>query len=98
MHCTDPKIQDLNDLRDYVYRTLCHQNDFEVGAFDLTERYLVRSGDPCGIYFCLHGPRSVRLTAIWETEGNTIRFYSATGERLLKTKLTQTVGVSLAAA
>ncbi len=44
---------------------------------------------PCGIFFCLHGPRDVRLTAIWETERNTILFYGATGERLHKTQLAE---------
>lgn len=83
------QIRNINDLRQYVYETLCNQNDFELGAFQITERILVRGGKPCGIYFCLHGPRSVKLTAIWETVQNSILFYSSTGERLLKTQLTQ---------
>ena len=94
MHTSKLKIHNLIDLRDFVYTTLCEQNDFEVGAFELSERYLVRSGRPCGIFFCVHGPRSVRVTAIWEVEGNTILFYGATGERLLKTRLTQQVGIA----
>jgi len=84
-----PRIQNLDELKQYVYETLCQQNDFELGAFQITERILVRSDKPCGIYFCLHGPRSVKLTAIWETEQNTILFYGSTGARLEKTQLTQ---------
>lgn len=83
------QIRNITDLRQYVYETLCNQNDFELGAFQTTERILVRGGKPCGIYFCLHGPRSVKLTAIWETERNTILFYGSAGERLQKTQLTQ---------
>ncbi len=80
-------IQDLGDLRHYVHETICHQNQLEPGAFAVSERILVRGRRPCGIFFCLHGPRSVKLTAIWETDRNTVLFYSSSGERVLKTQL-----------
>jgi hypothetical protein len=98
MQTESPIIQSLNDLRQFVYQTLCDQNDLEIGAFDITERFLVRSGVPCGMYFCLHGPRSVRLTAIWAAVENTVRFYGSTGERLLKTQLQAAVKLELAVA
>ncbi len=82
-------IHDLSDLRTYVHYTLCQQNQLEPGAFEVTERILVRGQRPCGIFFCLHGPRSVKLTAIWETDRNTILFYGSAGERVLKTQLVQ---------
>lgn len=81
------ELKGLADLRQYVYETLCSHHDLVVGAFPLTERILVRSGKPCGMYFCLHGPRSVRLTAIWETDHNSVLFYGPTGEKLSKTHL-----------
>jgi hypothetical protein len=81
-------IQDLYDLRKYVHDTLCEQNELVSGAFAMTERVLIRGQKPCGMYFCLHGPRSVKLTAIWETDRNTILFYGSNGERLQKTQLT----------
>ncbi|MCU0880601.1 MAG: hypothetical protein MUF06_22760 [Pirellulaceae bacterium] len=80
-------VQDLSDLRNYVQQTLCDQNQLELGAFEVTERILVRGRRPCGIFFCLHGPRSVKLTAIWETDRNTVLFYSSSGERVQKTQL-----------
>lgn len=83
------QIQDLNDLRNYVHHTLCEQNQLEPGAFEVTERILVRGRRPCGVFFCLHGPRSVKLTAIWETERNTILFYGSSGERTHKDHLVQ---------
>src|SRR5690349_10097140 len=82
-----PQIHDLDDLRNYVYANLCHHEQLEPGAFPMTERILARSGQPCGMYFCLHGPRSVKFTAIWETERNTILFYGSTGERFHKAQL-----------
>ena len=81
------QIQNLNDHRNYVHYTLCEQNELERDAFDITERILVRGKRACGIYFCLHGPRSVKLTAIWETDRNTILFYNSQGERIHKTSL-----------
>jgi len=91
------EVQCLEELRDYVHQTLCDVNDFEVGAFEITERYLVRKGAPCGIYFCLHGPRSVKLTAIWETDKNTVLFYGSTGERVYKTELRRAPALAKAA-
>ena len=83
------QIDNLNDLRSYVHQTICDQNELEPGVFPVTERFLVRGRKPCGIFFCLHGPRSVKLTAIWETDRNTILFYSSSGERVLKAQLVQ---------
>ena len=85
---TDPlQIKNIKQLRQFVSHTLCKQNDFEEGIFQVTERILTRGTQPCGIFFCLHGPRSVKLTAVWETEKNSILFYGSTGERFKKTML-----------
>ena len=81
------EIQDLSDLRKFVYATLCDQNELVIGTFQMSERILVRSGKPCGIYFCVHGPRSVKLIAIWETEQNSVLFYGSSGERKLKVRV-----------
>lgn len=84
----DPvRINDLTELRQYVHQTLCDQNELEIDAFHMTERQLLRSQRPCGRYFCLHGPRSVRFVAIWDSERNSVLFYDATGERREQTRL-----------
>jgi len=83
------RIPHLNGLREYVYETICRHEQLELGAFQMTERILLRGGRPCGVHFCLHGPRSVKVTAIWETIRNTILFYGSTGERFHKTQLTE---------
>lgn len=83
------EFENLLQLREFVAHTLCQQNDFEVGIFQVTEKVLKKSGRICGIFFCLHGPRSVKLTAVWETENNSILFYGSTGERFKKTVLHQ---------
>lgn len=87
MLASSRQIYHLNDLRKYVNETLCHNDQLEIGAFQMTERILMRGGRPCGIFFCLHGPRSVKFTAIWETDRNTILFYGSTGQRFQRTQL-----------
>lgn len=86
-HETD--IHSLDQLRDYVYEVLCNYDNLEPGMFQMTEEILVRGNAPCGIHFCLHGPRQVKYTAIWETDGNTILFYGSAGERFHRTQLTE---------
>jgi hypothetical protein len=68
-------------LRKLVSKVLCKQSDFEEGIFSISERMLKRGQEMCGIFFCLHGPRSVKLTAVWEREDNSIRFYGSNGEK-----------------
>jgi hypothetical protein len=92
------RLQNLDHLREYVNKILCHYDQLEVGAFRMTERILVRAGKPCGIFFCLHGPRSVKVTAIWELERNTILFYSSTGERFHRTRLSMAPALAECAA
>jgi hypothetical protein len=81
------QIDNLDDLREYVNVTLCEHCHLQIGAFRMTERVLVRSGKPCGVYFCVHGPRLAKFSAIWETDRNQILFYGAGGERFQKTQL-----------
>jgi hypothetical protein len=83
----EAQLENLQDLRQLVHETLCRHNGLEIGAFHFTERILVRGGKPCGVLFCLHGPRSVKLTAIWEIERNAVLFYGSDGQRQQKVLL-----------
>jgi len=87
MSTEQKRLDDLHAIRRYVTETLCEKDQLETNVFPLSERVLVRGGAPCGLYFCLHGPRSLYLTAIWETDNNTIWFYGSRGERFRKTQL-----------
>ena len=98
MLTSSPVIKTLDELRNYVNTVLCQHNQLEVGAFPLTERILVRADQPCGIFFCLHGPRAVKFSAIWETQRNTVLFYGSTGERFHKTQLVAAPRLESAAA
>jgi hypothetical protein len=98
MLTSERQIQSLDDLRRYVTEILCDFDHLEPDAFRMTERLLLRAGKPCGLYFCLHGPRSVKFSAIWETERNVVLFYDSTGERFRKTQLVAAGALELLAA
>ena len=95
--CSD-QVTSLNRLREYVELALCEHFLLEIGAFPLTERTLLRGGDPCGIMFCLHGPRATKFTAIWETDRNQILFYGANGVRVDKIQLAEELEIERQAA
>ena len=88
------RIPNLRDLRDFVNDTLCKLSDFEPGAFRFTERLLVKGERPCGMIYCVHGPRNCKLTAIWETERNQVLFYGSAGERLGRTVIGEAPALS----
>jgi hypothetical protein len=82
------QFERINDIREYVNTVICDHYQLQEGAFRMTERVLVRGDNrPCGIQFCLHGPRATKFTAIWETESNQVLFYGSRGERFFKTQL-----------
>jgi hypothetical protein len=81
------RLPTLDALRTFVAETLGQLETLESRQFPLSQHVLHRAGKPCGIQFCLHGPRAVRLTAIWETDRNTILFYSSRGERVQRTRV-----------
>ncbi|MEN6458125.1 MAG: hypothetical protein ABFC63_04285 [Thermoguttaceae bacterium] len=91
-------IASVHDLRDYVNKTICSRFELREGAFTLSQRVLMRGNKPCGMYFCLHGPRATKFIAIWETDRNQVLFYGTRGERVLKTQLLDVPSLDTAAA
>ena len=72
---------DMNSLRETVEHQLCELGHLEPKQFPMTQREVVRAGKTCGLYFCVHGPRSVKLTAIADLQNNTLIFYGSDGIR-----------------
>ena len=81
MPCLAPRIDSLEELRKYVCQTICDHEQLEPDAYVMTEVVLMRSDLPCGRYFCLHGPRATKYSAIWVSDRNAVLFYDSTGER-----------------
>jgi hypothetical protein len=80
-------LPSLTDLRQHVHETLCRHENLLPEQFQLQETPLQRLGNRCGLQFCLRGPRSIRLGAVWSSEQSLLYFYDATGERFLKEPL-----------
>lgn len=83
------RIHNFEQIRCYVLETLSQLELLKIDCCQLIVRQLTRASRPCGVYFCLYGPRAVRLSAIWETDSNSILFYGSRGERVQKTKLVE---------
>src|SRR4051794_3023623 len=81
------EIRQTNDLRTFVLQAICEHNGLEANASPITERPLFRGGKPCGLLFCVRGPRSVTFTAIWDRDKNTVLLYGSAGEQQHRTKL-----------
>lgn len=81
-------IKTLEELRRYVYATLCDDHELLADAFPTSETAIRKNnGDACGVMFCVHGPRAVNFTAIWEKQRNRVFFYGPLGERYRQTTL-----------
>ncbi len=72
---------DYDRLRSAVEQRLCEIGHLEQDQFPMTQRELQRSGKTCGIYFCVHGPRCVKLTAIFDLATRTLILYGSDGTR-----------------
>jgi hypothetical protein len=82
-------IKTLDDLRRFVHEVLCSKENLMAEEYGLTEKRMVRGGQFCGLQFCVRGPRSVRLTAIWTADQNVVYLYDAKGVRYAKIRLTR---------
>ncbi|SMP43897.1 hypothetical protein SAMN06265222_1011029 [Neorhodopirellula lusitana] len=71
----------LPQMRQKVETKLCELGALEPQQFPLTQREVVRRGKTCALYFCLHGPRSVKLTAIADLKTRSLVFYGSDGVR-----------------
>lgn len=85
---TSMSFSSVHDLTQYVKSKLCERENLLLDQFPFTETPLLRAGRECGRQYILHGPRSVRLNAIWVMDKNDLYFYDARGERFEKVRLT----------
>jgi hypothetical protein len=89
LHRTDPREMTsaasspstLDELRAFVHATLCAKENLLPEESRMQELVLFRDGRACGLQFFVHGPRLVRLGAIWTADQNTVYLYDARGER-----------------
>lgn len=72
---------DRHFLSHRIENRLCELGNLVSGQFPMTQREVIRGGQAVGIYFCVHGPRSVKLTAIYDSPRNQVIFYGSDGLR-----------------
>ena len=60
----------------------------------MTQRDVIRDGETVGIYFCVHGPRSVKLTAICDFVKKVVVFYGTDGLRRESMQIQGSVALS----
>jgi hypothetical protein len=87
MHATVDDVQTLDDLRRFIHKTLCAKENLLAEQFSMSVLRLTRQNEVCGLQFCLRGPRSVRLAAIWAADQNLVYLYDARGARYAKLRL-----------
>ena len=89
---SDKTITTFSDLRHFVYQTLCNHHELLLNSFPTSESLLKRrEQNACGVMFCLHGPRAVKMTAIWEKERNRVLFYGPGGKRYCQVEMNMLV-------
>ena len=81
------RFDSLEELCRFVANTLAALENLKPEHLKFTDEVLFRQGTPCGMHFCLYGPRELMLSAVWETETNSILFYGCNGDRLQRTAL-----------
>lgn len=87
MFSTVDAVHTLDDLRRFVHALLCQKENLLPDQFRTSEAALIRQNEPCGLQFCLRGPRSVRLAAVWAADPNVVYLYDAKGTRYSKLRL-----------
>ena len=87
MYLSLDEVRSVNDLRTFIHYKLCEKENLLSELFTTTECPLTRRGRVCGLQFSLFGPRSVRLSAIWDSDHNTIYYYDTQGVRYSKIRL-----------
>ena len=69
MHTKVDDVHTLDELRQFIHKTLCKKENLLADQFTMSEVRLTSGSGPCGLQFCLRGPRNVA----WQ------RFGSQTG-------------------
>jgi hypothetical protein len=84
---TPADVRSHEQLRVFVHVALCRKENLLEHHFPMSELELRQNGARCGYQFVLHGPRSVKLAAVWSSASNEVLLYDATGKRFGRIRL-----------
>jgi hypothetical protein len=82
-------VPSLDELVAHVRGVLCEHDQLDPAQTPLTQYLVTRSGKPCGLFFHLQGPRSVKTYAVWAGEEQRVLFYDSQGVRFAETRLAE---------
>ncbi len=91
MPAASAEVRTLDELRNFIHLALCRKENLLEHHFPMSELELKRNGDCCGFQFILHGPRSVKLSAVWDRIRNEVLLYDVVGKRFGKVRLANQV-------
>ncbi len=80
-------VRTLDQLKHFVHVSLCRKENLLEHHFPMSELELLQRGIRCGYQFVLHGPRCVKLAAVWAEPSNEVLLYDATGKRFGRVRL-----------
>ncbi len=84
-------VHTSEDLKNFIHISLCRKENLLEHHFPMTELELKRKGQHCGSQFILHGPRSVKLSAVWDRKLNEVLLYDAVGKRFARIRIPNAV-------
>lgn len=82
-------LASLDDLRDFVRRTLCERDHLDPAQTPLYEASVTRRGRACGLFFQIEGPRLLKTYALWAGEEHRLLFFDSTGARFAEVRLSE---------
>lgn len=88
----------LDDLRQYVRKTLCEHDNLDLEDSPFFEGKITRHGEMCGLFFQVQGPRLLKVYALWAAEEHRILFYGALGNRFAEIRVSDAPGMDKLAA
>jgi hypothetical protein len=79
----------FDKLREHVLNALCEHDRLDPKQSSLHQALIIRAGKPCGLFFQVQGPRSLRTYAVWAGHEDRILFYDSAGLRFSETRLSE---------
>jgi hypothetical protein len=87
MGVTVVPLATMDELREFVRRTLCAHDRLDEPTTPFFAAELKRGGRLCGYLFHIEGPRLLKNSALWAEEEHRILFYDSVGTRFHEVRL-----------
>jgi len=71
----------VEELREHIRQVLCAREDLQPGEYPFVRLPIRRGEQHCGELLIQHGPRLIRLLAVWDPQTGTVHYYDCNGER-----------------